>query len=234
MTSEKRLLLIKQKQWIIPADEQTYAELRGLGISHTRLHVDVFDTLLDLKIKPAGIAGSVKKFDTVWNPFLEKVHAAWKRTPSTKFQNDHSSIRMDTTHSGVYEEIKNKVERIEACFDRFFTRWGSAWTFEHSESHGRHRISVGFRHGARPPVIALAPDLAGKEAPIVIDFGNTRVLITDDDSGLAGSTNLRQLEVLTKAGIEYKSIWRSRFLPQSFDITPEALSFLISNGVSRP
>ena len=231
MTPERRLVFVKQRHWIMPADEQTYAELRSLGISHTRLHADVFDTLLELKIKPTGIPGTVKRFDSIWTPFLEKVAAAWKKTPSTKFQNSANTIRMDSTHPGVYEEIRRNLGKIEECFDRFFVRWGTQYTFTHSESNGRHRINIEFTHGARPPVIAISPEAALGEQPITIDLGMTRLLITNDDSGLPGAGNTKKLEVQTKRGSEYVTVYRSRFLGSAFGLSREALSFFLANGI---
>lgn len=233
MAHERRLVFVKQKHWILPADEQTYAELRSLGISHTRLHMDVFDTLLELKIKPAGIPGTVKGFDSVWTPFLERVAAAWKRIPSTKFQNTPTSIRMDTSHPGVYEEIGKSIPKIEECFDRFFTRWGTMYTFTHSEANLRHRIHVEFKHGMRPPVIAISPEAARAAKPVTIDFGMTRILITDDDSGLPGSASTKKLELQTKCGVEYKTVYRTRFLGGAFAVNQAALNFLIANGLDH-
>lgn len=233
MAHERRLVFVKQKHWIMPADEQTYAELRSLGISHTRLHVDVFDTLLELKIKPAGIPGSVKGFDSIWTPFLEKVAFAWSRIPSTKFQNTPTSIRMDTMHPGVFEEVGKSIDKIEECFDRFFTRWGTSYEFTHSESNGRHRINIEFKHGARPPVIAIRPEAAHTTKPVTIDFGMTRILITDDDSGLPGSSSSKKLEVQVKCGVEYKTVHRTRFLGGAFAVNQAALNFLIANGLDH-
>lgn len=233
MAHERRLILVKQKHWIMPADEQTYAELRSLGISHTRLHMDVFDTLLDLKIKPAGIPGTVKSFDSIWTPFLEKVAAAWKRIPSTKFQNSPTSIRMDSTHPGVFHEVAKNIEKIEECFDRFFTRWGTTYEFTHSESNGRHRINVEFRHGMKPPVIAISPEAAQGTEPVTMDFGMTRILITDDDSGMPGAASTKKMELQVKCGTEYRTIHRCRFLAGAFGLSQAALNFLITNGISH-
>lgn len=231
MTHERRLVFVKQRQWIMPADEQTFAELRSLGISHTRLHADVFDTLLELKIKPAGIPGTVKSFDSIWTPFLERVATAWKKIPSTRFQNTANTIRMDTTHPGVYEEIRRSLGKIEECFDRFFVRWGTRYTFTHSESNARHRIHIEFTHGAKPPVIAISPEAARGEEPIVIDLGMTRLLITNDDSGLPGAGAAKKLEVQTKCGSEYTTVYRSRFLGSAFGLSREALAFFLTNGI---
>lgn len=177
MHTGQKIKLVRISDWLVPFDHVSYKALQVNGISHTRIKRDVMDTVYGLRLQPKGIELEIIEFSTVWVDFLGNVASRWKRIPSTKFTNSARTVTMDTLHAAVRAEVEPQVEKIERCFDRFFSRWGSSYQFSFSESRGKLRIHVEFRHGVKNPVL----EITRKPSPVrTLDFGNTRIDITDD------------------------------------------------------
>lgn len=219
--------VVRLKDWVIPYDADAYKVLYSHGITPTRIKFDVFDTVLSLKLRPAKVKVNYVKFDKVWfDDFLDKVARNWAKIPSTKITNTSTSVTLTTTHPGVYEEAKATLEKAQAAFDRFSTRWGTSMLVTSSESRGKLKMHVEFRHGAKPPVVSAVHEPALLQ-PVVIDFGFLRVELLPEDTDRHGHAQLMRAVVKTKTGSEYATVHSTRFLRSDLAVTTKALEHLL-------
>jgi hypothetical protein len=173
--------LTRIKQWYIPADTESYIELRKAGIPLLRIHRDFLPTV-GLLTKSHNIKAKSVDFKTaILDPFLDKVGASWLRKDNRRCEINATTMRFDAVKPESFEEAKTTIPKLQRVLEDFFARWGYGFRFELSQVKSRIRLNVEYWHDAeRLPIIPLANDVAeGK--PIQLKLGFTRITLKFDD-----------------------------------------------------
>lgn len=229
----ERISLVRHRQWVIPKDAHSHNVLRQYGINQTRINIDTFETIVRLRLRPAGVRGRVTSFDTIWKAFLQRVADNWLKIPTVKITNNAKQVRLESKHPALYTKVKETLVKVQQVFERFFERWGSSYEITISEQGSSVRMVITFAHCHRAPVIAISNDADIAPDPMYIDFDGTRIEILRDTSGMAGASHMRILNVQVKCGLEYKTIHTSRYLHNRLNLTESALGTLLQSTITK-
>lgn len=201
--------LTKIKQWYLPVDAESYNILKAAGAPLIRFHEDFLPTL-SLLTKPRNIKAKVVSFnDDIMHPFFDKLGELWNNKEHRRATINNTSLKFETTHASILKNSKAAIEKIEASLRRFFTRWGYTAVFEFSESRGKCKLHVTYKHNSNNlPVIPLVDDPASQ--PVVrIKLGYIRISLTM-------MTREVEVNVAIASGTGWNSISTTRCLYTQF------------------
>ncbi len=211
--SETVITLTKIKQWYLPVDAESYMVLRDAGVPLVRIHENFIPTL-GLLTKKKIRARTVDFNETILHPYLDNLGAVWQKREHRKAMINNSVLRFETTHASVYEKSKQSLDKLESSLRRFFTRWGYSAVFETSESRGKLRLHVSYKHDStRLPIIPLIEDPTS--LPVIrIDIGFVRISMTLGEKEV-------ETNISIASGPKWTSIQTSRCLySQITDVRP--------------
>lgn len=205
----------KIKQFYFPVDADDYRALRDQGIPLIKIHENLMPTL-GLIFEKHGLVPQLIPFkDTILNPYLDRVGAAWQKREHRKATINKTWMKFETTHASIQPEGREAMYKLEASLRNFFTRWGYAASFEVSESRGKLKLHVSYRFDpeACAPVVPLAENPTSLPT-IKLDLGFVRLSITPMKKEV-------EINVALAAGSGWNSIHTSRCLySQISDVRP--------------
>lgn len=213
--------LTKIKSYYFPVDADDYKLLRSHGIPVIKIHENLMPTLGLLfqkhKIKPQSVSFN----DTILDPYLDRIGAAWQSKEHRVATITKSVMKFETTKASIQAESREALHKLEVSLRRFFTRWGFFATFELSESRGKLKLHVNYRFDPeRDPIIPLVEDATSLPS-VKLDFGFVRITLTLMKKEV-------EINVASAAGSEWKSMHTSRCLySQITDVRP-MLAALVS------
>ncbi len=215
-TNKKRqiITLTKIKQWYLPVDAESYNILKRAGVPLIRIHENLIPTL-SLLTKGKGIGAKVVDFnDTILHPYLDELGSRWQKKEHRKVTINASTLKFETTHASIQASSKEALVKVETSLRRFFTRWGYTSVFEVSESRGKVKLHVSYKHDSnKPPVIPLVEDPTS--LPVIkLQLGFVRISLT------LGATEV-ETNISVAAGSDWTSVQTTRCLySQVSDVRP--------------
>lgn len=179
--SKVSIRLTKVKEWLIPADAESYKVLVKVGVPLVRMHMDMWPTIKVLLTKKKIKAEPVNFVDDIYDPFMERVGTEWKKGNFFDCTLTSKELVFETTKKTAYKKALARIPALEACLRRFFDRWGYAATFIMDEHRGKIQYRVQYKHSQdKLPVIPLeTPPEAIPETKI--QFGFTRLIFKFND-----------------------------------------------------
>jgi hypothetical protein len=170
--------LTRIKQWYIPADTESYIELRKVGIPLLRIHRDFLPTV-GLLTKSHNIkALNVDFKEKILDPFLDKVGASWLRKENRRCEINATNMRFDAVKPESFDDAKETIPKLQRVLEDFFARWGYGFRFELSQVKSRIRFNVEYWHDAgREPIVPLE-QIVEELPPLKLKLGFTRISLT--------------------------------------------------------
>lgn len=180
------IMLARIKKWLIPADEQSYLQMREIGIPLTILHQN-FVAAMSMVGEKHGRKGKIIDFQKdVLDPFLERLGTQWNRKSGDapglyKCEVGPRSLVFESNDAQNAAKVRESMSKLEIVLERFFERWGYSWCATPSEKNGRFRLNVdySFANGERPPIIGLVQD-PEENQQFVLKLGRTRLTVSLD------------------------------------------------------
>ena len=152
---QKVITLVKLKQWLIPADIDSYRILHQLKVPNVRFHEEFLPTLmLLLKKKKVEVQGL--PFADVLNEFMDRFVSEWEKNPKRTIYMSKGVLKLE---SKDLRNVKRTFPEAETCLRRFFRRWGFDNTATFSESPTRAKLVVTFEISkTKQPIIEILKD----------------------------------------------------------------------------
>ncbi|QBQ74550.1 hypothetical protein BcepSauron_170 [Burkholderia phage BcepSauron] len=176
--------LAQNKQWLIPADSESYKVLAAVGIPLTIFHEDFLPTI-KLVTDPHGIRGVGFSFRTeILEPFLEKVGTTWKKKADTcdctiRSRDMEFEVSMKDP---AFTKARASVDRMHDALLDFFDRWGYRMTFEYAEARSKAVVKVTYWHDpAKIPVIGLNEKPESDQEVAALTLGGMRITFKMDN-----------------------------------------------------
>lgn len=169
------LILVKNRDWYIPANTKSYKILVKLGFPVTRLHKDSKAILL-LQMKKHKVSVRVVPFSEVLKKFQDSLALTWKTNELRDAKMRARSIEIYVTKRKETVEAKKDLEEVKLKVDRFLRRWGLAGEAIYSEARGLSKLYADITFSThRPPVLQVAKDPQQVKKNIV-ELGNFRLM----------------------------------------------------------
>lgn len=199
---------------VIPFDGASYEALRSSGITSTRINIDTFATVADLKKLQVKY---IDFYEGVFVPHMKRVYDVWVTTPSHKFKANRSVIVLETINKSVQASAIEKLPKAKENLERFMRRWGLSCEVTSSDAYGKHKLHIKYwASDTRFPVVPVSSKYEQEPKEHIIDFGFARVVIK------CHRAPIHIAEFQVKCGLTYKVIYKTRCLPSQID----ASSFL--------
>ncbi len=205
------IVMVVHGRSVIPFDGASYAELRSNGVTSTRIDLDTFATVADLKKLNVKY---VDFYEDVFVPHMGRIHDMWVTTPSHKFKANRSVILMETVNKSVQASAIEKLPKAKENLERFMRRWGMSCEVTSSDSYGKHRLHIKYWISeTRFPVVPVSSKFEQEPKEHIIDFGFARVVVK------CHRAPIHIAEFQVKCGTTYKVIHKTRCLPAQIDAT---------------
>lgn len=188
--------LVKIKQWYVPYSGNDYIALVGLGVTSTKIHEDLIDSV-KLVASKKGLVIRGRHFQNVLDSFLESIETQWFRHPYRTAKFTKKRLKFATTKAEAFKRAKTKsIPSIELKLRDFFQRWGLGSEFVYSEHREQAQLVVDYWiSDQRMPVIPVKSD------PVVdnkatLELGSHRLVVWVDKHRLYWELNV-------KSGLEW-------------------------------
>lgn len=179
-TGPEVILLVKYKQFFIPADAAAYRALTVLKMPATRIHEDLIPIIKDAAVRhgyelrgkrwTAVTAKAEKKLSDFWTGLHENCVVEFRSRQWV----------FSTNKPAAYTKARAALPKLEAAIRDFLNRWGFKGEFIPSESRERLKLVVTFRMDIqRMPEVVMRKDVAAIE-PTTLTFGFNRIHVRVD------------------------------------------------------
>lgn len=174
--------LAKIKQWIIPADAESYKVLAKAGAPLTIFHEDFLPTLRVLT-ESKNIRGEGVNFRTeILEPFLDKVGATWNKKEHCQATIRAKTMTFELLKTAGFAKARASVPKLQEVLYNFFERWGYRVHFVYSEARGKLKLEVEYWHDpSKHPVISLDEKQTKDQHKVQFKLGNLRFTFKFDD-----------------------------------------------------
>lgn len=169
------LILVKNRDWYIPANAKSYKILVKLGFPVMRLHKDSKAILL-LQTKKHKVNVKVVQFRDVLKQFQEAITKSWKTNDLRDVKMRARSIEIFVTKRKETENARKDLEEAKLKIDKFLRRWGLAGEAIYSEARGLSKLYADITFSNhRVPVLQVSKDPHQAKKNIV-ELGNFRLM----------------------------------------------------------
>jgi hypothetical protein len=175
--------LAQIKQWLIPADSESYKVLADVGIPLTIFHEDFLPTI-KLVTDQHNIRGIGVNFkDEILDPFLSKVGTTWQKkaesaTATIKSKDMVFEVSMKDPQ---FSKARASIDRMRDVLYDFFCRWGYRAVFDYSEVRNKAVLRVDYVHDpARQPIVGLNEKPESDSEKVQIALGGLRLTFKFD------------------------------------------------------
>lgn len=175
--------LAQIKQWLIPADSESYKVLADVGIPLTIFHEDFLPTI-KLVTDQHNIRGIGVNFkDEILDPFLSKVGTTWQKkaesaTATIKSKDMVFEVSMKDPQ---FSKARASIDRMRDVLYDFFCRWGYCAVFDYSEVRNKAVLRVDYVHDpARQPIVGLNEKPESDSEKVQIALGGLRLTFKFD------------------------------------------------------
>lgn len=200
------LKLVKIKSWYIPADTNTYQQLRDIGLPMLKIHKDFIPTL-QLATRKAKLRASSQPFDEVLNAYLDKIGSSWKAKPGRNCKLGDNRLVFTAPLTKINRE---SISKLDVSLSKFFERWAHRYFPTYSTSGERMKLVVDYSFDAnRNPVIRSTHS----EVKTIqeVELGFTKIRFTFHDKPKPSNAEkprrvappIIQVEVLNKVGTNW-------------------------------
>jgi hypothetical protein len=143
-----------------------------------RFHSALFPTIQFLLTKKK-IKVTVESFkDTVLEPYLDKLGAAWIAGRHRECTITQKTMTFVTTDKALKDKAPELFDKLDKSLRAFFERWGFTFAIEVSSLRGKFKMHVSYRYNSdKQPVIPLIEEVAAI-APVTINLGNVRLQLS--------------------------------------------------------
>lgn len=168
--------LAQIKQWLIPADAESYKTLAKAGAPLTIIHEDMLPTLKLLTDRHNIRGVGVNFREEIMEPFFDQVGRTWQKKAESCVSTIQSKdmVFEVSMKDPKFGKAREAIDKMRDVLYTFFQRWGYRSTFEYSEGRSKGVLNVSFWHDpTKQPVIGL-DDTEEKREKVQIVFGNRR------------------------------------------------------------
>lgn len=184
MDNPEVILLVKYKQFFIPADVKSYRALCSLNMPVTRINEDLIPLIKDHAVR-RGYELRGQKWSSVVARATKKLEKYWTEThPNCVVEFRKRQWIFSTNKAAAYDQARVALPKLEKAIRDFLNRWGFSGEFVPSESRERLKLSVTYRMDlSRMPAVEVRKDIEDIE-PLVFTFGFNRLSIRQEKRSL--------------------------------------------------
>ena len=170
--------LVRNRQWLIPYDDDAMKTLIACNIRLTKFDYDflpVLTQIVNTKFKDETIE-VVDWTKNIWEPMLDRLEAFWS-DKGCKCRFNKNEVKLTAP---AEERYIKRLTLIEQKLRFFFERWGYSVAFNPAESKTRCGLGIYYSFDReRLPVITIAdasydPDFD----PAILEFGDYRLVLS--------------------------------------------------------